>query len=193
MSTEKPQTTGIPPTITPPQWTGQVGETIVITCVSSQVANVTWSRERFPLPSTASQRDGVLTIVNPTHYDSGTYVCTSTSFIGTTTSRTINITVMPERQRPFVSVTPERQTVPQGSMAEIRCITSGEPGEHVRWSKYLQQLSSNAQQIGDTLKFVNIQIADRGIYVCHVTGSSGSHEHSAMIEVERKSNICSSI
>ncbi|KAK9294716.1 hypothetical protein QLX08_010779 [Tetragonisca angustula] len=181
---EKPQTTGIPPTITPPQWTGQVGETIVITCVSSQVANVTWSRERFPLPSTASQRDGVLTIVNPTHYDSGTYVCTSTSFIGTTTSRTINITVMPERQRPFVSVTPERQTVPQGSMAEIRCITSGEPGEHVRWSKYLQQLSSNAQQIGDTLKFVNIQIADRGIYVCHVTGSSGSHEHSAMIEVE---------
>ncbi|XP_043520195.1 basement membrane-specific heparan sulfate proteoglycan core protein isoform X7 [Frieseomelitta varia] len=180
---ERPQTTGIPPTITPPQWTGQVGETIVITCVSSQVANVTWSRERFPLPSTASQRDGVLTIVNPTHYDSGTYVCTSTSFIGTTTSRTINITVMPERPRP-VSVTPERQTVPQGSTAEIRCITNGEPGEHVRWSKYLQQLSSNAQQIGDTLKFVNIQIADRGIYVCHVTGSSGSHEHSAMIEVE---------
>ncbi|XP_076481705.1 terribly reduced optic lobes isoform X2 [Bombus vancouverensis nearcticus] len=175
----------IPPTITPSQWFGQPGETIVITCVTSLITNLTWSRERNPLPHTASQRDGVLTIVNPTPYDSGIYVCTSTSYIGMTNS-TINITVTSRTPAPFVKVTPEKQTVPQGNIAEIRCLTSREPGEHLTWSKYLQPLSSNVRQVGDTLRIVDIQIADRGIYVCRVTGPSGTHEASAMIEVERR-------
>ncbi|XP_071874846.1 terribly reduced optic lobes isoform X24 [Bombus fervidus] len=174
-----------PPTITPSQWFGQPGETIVITCVTSLITNLTWSRERNPLPHTASQRDGVLTIVNPTPYDSGIYVCTSTSYIGVTNS-TINITVTSRTPAPFVKVTPEKQTVPQGNIAEIRCLTSREPGEHMTWSKYLQPLSSNVRQVGDTLRIVDIQIADRGIYVCRVTGPSGTHEASAMIEVERR-------
>ncbi|XP_060829423.1 basement membrane-specific heparan sulfate proteoglycan core protein-like isoform X3 [Bombus pascuorum] len=174
-----------PPTITPSQWFGQPGETIVITCVTSLITNLTWSRERNPLPHTASQRDGVLTIVNPTPYDSGIYVCTSTSYIGVTNS-TINITVTSRTPAPFVKVTPEKQTVPQGSITEIRCLTSREPGEHMTWSKYLQPLSSNVRQVGDTLRIVDIQIADRGIYVCRVTGPSGTHEASAMIEVERR-------
>lgn len=174
-----------PPTITPSQWFGQPGETIVITCVTSLITNLTWSRERNPLPHTASQRDGVLTIVNPTPYDSGIYVCTSTSYIGMTNS-TINITVTSRTPTPFVKVTPEKQTVPQGNVAEIRCLTSREPGEHLTWSKYLQPLSSNVRQVGDTLRIVDIQIADRGIYVCRVTGPSGTHEASAMIEVERE-------
>ncbi|XP_043603055.1 basement membrane-specific heparan sulfate proteoglycan core protein isoform X21 [Bombus pyrosoma] len=174
-----------PPIITPSQWFGQPGETIVITCVTSLITNLTWSRERNPLPHTASQRDGVLTIVNPTPYDTGTYVCTSTSYIGVTNS-TINITVTSRTPAPFVKVTPEKQTVPQGNIAEIRCLTSREPGEHMTWSKYLQPLSSNVRQVGDTLRIVDIQIADRGIYVCRVTGPSGTHEASAMIEVERR-------
>ncbi|XP_068986157.1 basement membrane-specific heparan sulfate proteoglycan core protein-like isoform X31 [Bombus flavifrons] len=174
-----------PPTITPSQWFGQPGETIVITCVTSLITNLTWSRERNPLPHTASQRDGVLTIINPTPYDSGIYVCTSTSYIGMTNS-TINITVTSRTPAPFVKVTPEKQTVPQGNIAEIRCLTSREPGEHLTWSKYLQPLSSNVRQVGDTLRIVDIQIADRGIYVCRVTGPSGTHEASAMIEVERR-------
>ncbi|XP_026667400.1 basement membrane-specific heparan sulfate proteoglycan core protein-like [Ceratina calcarata] len=180
-----PPTTGIPPTIIPSQWIGLIGETIVVTCFPSQAANVTWSRERnIPLPSTASQSEGVLTIINPSTYDSGIYVCTSISSVGTQANNTINISVN-RRTPPSVKVKPERQTVSQGSVAEVRCETSGEPGLQVRWSKYLEQLSSNVQPVGDRLRIVNIQIADRGVYVCHVTGPNGeTHEASAIVEVE---------
>ncbi|XP_026298187.1 basement membrane-specific heparan sulfate proteoglycan core protein isoform X16 [Apis mellifera] len=182
---ETPPSHSIPPIITPPQWIGSVGDTIVITCIPSLDANVTWTRERnIPLPPTANQRDGILTIVNPSTYDSGIYKCTTISYIGTVAQKTINITVTPRRPLPTVKVTPEKQTVPQGSIAEVKCFTTGEPGVQVKWSKYLEQMSPNVQQIGDTLRIVNIQIADRGVYVCRVTGSSGSHEASAIIEVE---------
>ncbi|XP_043797109.1 basement membrane-specific heparan sulfate proteoglycan core protein-like isoform X12 [Apis laboriosa] len=182
---ETPPSHSIPPTITPPQWIGSVGDTIVITCIPSLDANVTWTRERnIPLPPTANQRDGILTIVNPTTYDSGIYVCTAISYIGTVAHKTINITVIPRRPLPTVKVTPEKQTVPQGSIAEIKCFTTGEPDVQVKWSKYIEQMSPNVQQIGDTLRIANIQIADRGVYVCRVTGPSGNHEASAIIEVE---------
>lgn len=145
------------------------------------MANVTWSREgNVPLPYTASQRDGVLTIMNPTQYDSGVYVCTATSFIGTETSSTITINVLPRRAAPFVKVKPEKQTVPQGSVAEVRCVTSGEPGLQVRWTKYAEAMGPSAQAVGDTLRI------DRGVYVCRVTGPTGSHEASTIIEVERE-------
>ncbi|PBC30144.1 Basement membrane-specific heparan sulfate proteoglycan core protein [Apis cerana cerana] len=182
---ETPPSHSIPPTITPPQWIGSVGDTIVITCIPSLDANVTWTRERnIPLPPTANQRDGILTIINPSTYDSGIYICTAISYIGTVAHKTINITVTPRRPLPTIKVTPEKQTVPQGSIAEVKCFTTGEPGVQVKWSKYLEQMSPNVQQIGDTLRIINIQIADRGVYVCRVTGLSGSHEASAIIEVE---------
>ncbi|XP_076684002.1 terribly reduced optic lobes isoform X2 [Andrena cerasifolii] len=181
----KPPVTGIPPTITPGEWTGSVGEVIRITCTPSQVTNLTWTREgNQPLPYTASQRDGVLTIMNPTQYDSGVYVCTATSYVGTETSSVIRITVLPRRPTTSVKVKPEKQTVPQGSFVEVRCLTSGEPGLQTRWSKYLEVMGPNAMQVGDTLRIVNVQIADRGVYVCRVTGPTGSYEASSIIEVE---------
>ncbi|XP_076237238.1 basement membrane-specific heparan sulfate proteoglycan core protein-like isoform X3 [Calliopsis andreniformis] len=181
----KPSRTGIPPTITPPEWTGTVGEVVRITCTPSQKANITWTREgNLPLPYTANQRNGVLTITNPSQYDSGVYVCTAISFIGTETNNTVTITILPRRAAPSVKVKPERQTVAQGSVAEVRCVTSGEPDLQVRWSKYVETMSPNAQQVGDTLRIVNVQISDRGVYVCRVTGPTGSHEASAIIEVE---------
>lgn len=184
----KPPPTGIPPTITPPQWTGTVGETIQITCRSSQQSSVIhWVREgNLPLPAASDQRDGVLIITNPTQYDSGVYVCIATTYVGTQTNNTINVTVTARRAAPSVNVNPEKQTVPQGSVAEVRCTTNGEPGVQVRWTKYLEQMGPNAQQVGDTLRIFNIQIADRGVYVCRVTGPTGSHEASAIVEVERE-------
>ncbi|XP_076180736.1 terribly reduced optic lobes isoform X6 [Ptiloglossa arizonensis] len=174
----------VPPTITPSEWTGVVGEIIRITCTPSQAANVTWSRHgNLHLPHTASQRVGVLTIVNPTQYDSGIYICTATSFIGTETSSIINITVQ-SRRTPSVKVEPEMQTVPQGSVAEVRCIANGEPEFSVSWSKYMQPLGPNVQHVGDTLRIDNVQISDRGVYICHVSGRTGSYEASATIKVE---------
>ncbi|XP_076230674.1 terribly reduced optic lobes isoform X32 [Nomia melanderi] len=181
----KPPGKGRPPTITPSEWTGTVGEMIRITCTPTLIANVTWTREgNLSLPSSARQRDGVLIIMNPSIYDSGIYVCTSVSFVGTEASSIININVQPMRAAPSVKVKPEKQTVPQGSVAEVRCLTSGEPGLQIRWNKYQEAMSPNTQQVGDSLRIVNVQISDRGVYVCKVSGPTGSQEASAIIEVE---------
>ncbi|XP_024875337.1 basement membrane-specific heparan sulfate proteoglycan core protein-like isoform X2 [Temnothorax curvispinosus] len=180
----KPPPQGLPPTITPSEWTGTSGDVVRLICTPSQHANVTWTRSGGLLPYTASQRDGVLTITNPTPDDSGIYVCTATSVRGTETSTTARIMIVPRRELPTVKVRPERQEVSQGTTAEVRCITSGEPGLQVKWSKYTETMSNRVQQVGDTLRIINAQVSDRGVYICRVTSPTGSYEASTIIEVE---------
>lgn len=184
---DKPPPQGLPPTVTPSEWSGTSGDVVRLICTPSQHANVTWTRSGgLPLPYTASQRDGVLTITNPTPSDSGIYVCTATSVRGTETSTTARITIVSRREPPTVKVRPERQEVSQGTVAEVRCITSGEPGLQVKWDKYTETMSSRVQQVGDTLRIINAQVSDRGVYICRVAGPTGIYEASAIIEVERK-------
>jgi len=183
----KPPPQGLPPTITPSEWSGTSEDVVRLICTPSQHVNVTWTRSGgLPLPYTASQRDGILTITNPTPSDSGIYVCTAISVRGTETSTTARITIMSRREPPLVTVRPFRQEVKQGTVAEVRCITSGEPGLQVKWSKYTETMSSRVQQIEDTLRIINVQVSDRGVYLCRVTGPTGNYEASAIIEVERK-------
>lgn len=183
----KPPPQGLSPTVTPSEWSGTSADIVRLICTPSQRANVTWTRSGgLPLPYSASQRDGILTISNPSPSDSGIYVCTATSIRGTETSTSARITIVTRREPLTVKVRPERQEVSQGTVAEVRCITSGEPGLQVKWSKYTETMSSRVQQIGDTLRIANAQVSDRGVYICRVTGSAGSHEASAIIEVERE-------
>jgi len=183
----KPPVTGIQPIITPSEWSGTSGDIVRLICTPSQRANITWTRSGgLPLPYSASQRDGILTITNPSSSDSGIYVCTATSIRGTETSTSARITIVPHKEPPTVKVRPERQEVSQGTIAEVRCITSGEPGLQVKWNKYMETMSSRVQQVGDTLRIINAQVSDRGVYICRVTSSAGSYEASAIIEVERK-------
>ncbi|XP_019884797.1 basement membrane-specific heparan sulfate proteoglycan core protein isoform X13 [Camponotus floridanus] len=180
----KPPPQGLPPTVTPSEWSGTIGDVVKLICTPSQHANVTWTRSGgLPLPYTASQQDGILTIINPSPSDSGIYVCTATSIRGTETSTSARITIV-ARGPPTIKVRPDRQEVSQGTVAEVRCITSGEPGVQVKWSKYTETMSSRVQQVGDTLRIINAQVSDRGVYICRVTSSTGSYEASAIIEVE---------
>lgn len=186
----KPPPQGLPPTVTPSEWSGTIGDVVRLICTPSQHANVTWTRSGgLPLPYTASQQDGILTITNPSPSDSGIYVCTATSIRGTETSTSARITIVARKEPPTIKVRPERQKVSQGTVAEVRCITSGEPGVQVKWSKYTETMNSRVQQVGDTLRIINAQVSDRGVYICRVTSSTGSYEASAIIEVERKSIV----
>lgn len=175
-------------TLQPTEWTGNSGDTVRITCSASRNSRVTWTRSgKLPLPYSATQHNGVLIIQNPTSNDSGIYVCTAINYEGHEKSETARITIIPRQEVPIVKAQPERQTVSQGTNAEIRCIVSGEQGMHFKWSKHGEtSLGPNAQEMGDTLKFHNIQVHDRGIYICRVSKARTSYEASAMIEVERK-------
>ncbi|XP_014478060.1 PREDICTED: basement membrane-specific heparan sulfate proteoglycan core protein isoform X5 [Dinoponera quadriceps] len=180
----KPPSQVLPPTVTPPEWSGTSGDTVKLICTPSQRANITWTRSGgLPLPGYASQSDGTLFISNPSPSDSGIYVCTSTDVRGTETSTTAKIVIVPRRDPPTIKVKPERQVVSQGTVAEVRCVTSGEPGVHVKWSKYMDTMSSRVQQVGDTLRIVNAQVSDRGVYICRVSSAAGNYEASAIIEV----------
>ncbi|KAK2578017.1 hypothetical protein KPH14_008439 [Odynerus spinipes] len=173
------------PVITPTEWVGSMGDVIRLTCTPSQIANTTWSRiGGLPLPYSSTQRDGILIIQNPKIEDSGVYICTAIGWKGSETSATAQITIVPRREPPTVKVKPDRQTISQGTSAEIRCHASGESGMQVKWSKFSEPMSPNIQQVGDTLRIVNAQVSDRGVYICRVSSSSGSYEASAMIEVE---------
>jgi len=96
---------------------------------------------------------------------------------------------MSRRDPPVIKVKPERQEVSQGTIAEVRCITSGESDVQVKWNKYTETMSPRAQQVGDKLRIVNIQVSDRGVYICRVSSPTGSYEASAIIEVEREFTV----
>ena len=190
MLSEKPQPTvssAMKITLNPTEWTGNSGDTVRITCAAADSARITWSRSgNLPLPYSSSQQNGVLTIPSPVPSDSGLYVCTAINYEGIETIQTAKITIVLKPEVPTVKAQPEKQTVSQGSTAEIRCIVSGEPGMQFKWTKHGEPfIGSNAQEMGDTLRFYNIQVQDRGIYICRASNARSSYEASAMIEVER--------
>ena len=69
-------------TVNPPSYEGPGGQTIQLNCLVGQDRGsyvIRWSRtNNQDLPSNAVQRDGILTIYNPTPADSDIYVCTAT-------------------------------------------------------------------------------------------------------------------
>ncbi|XP_053595057.1 basement membrane-specific heparan sulfate proteoglycan core protein isoform X11 [Microplitis demolitor] len=175
------------PLITPNEWMGSSGDVIRMVCTRSNLhANVSWTRSSgLPLPASASQRDGVLTIDNPEPKDSGIYVCIATSYQGTQTSTSAQVSIHSKKTRPKARVEPERQTVSQGTIAEVKChIDDRDPSLKVTWVKYGEPLGANAQQYGNTLKIVRAQVSDRGVYICRATNGLDTFEASAMIEVE---------
>lgn len=175
--------------MTPPLWVGSSGDTVRLICARSDYdASVFWVRSgALPLPQSGSQRNGVLTIGNPIPSDSGIYICTATSHEGSETSTFANVTIYPKRTQPTVRVEPERQTVSQGTAAEVRCIADRDSGLQVKWIKYGESsIGPNARQVGDVLKIVNPQVSDRGVYICRASNAGGSYEASAIIEVERE-------
>lgn len=176
------------PVITPQEWVGSSGDIIRLVCSRSQYhTSVTWTRSSgLPLPSSASQRDGILTINNPSQADSGIYVCVATSYQGSESSTTARITIHPKRNPPRIRVEPERQVVSQGTGAEVICVVDDRVASmQVQWIKYGESsLGPSAQQHGNTLKIVNPQVSDRGVYICRAINAAGTFEASAMIEVE---------
>ncbi|XP_014607947.1 PREDICTED: basement membrane-specific heparan sulfate proteoglycan core protein isoform X7 [Polistes canadensis] len=182
---EGPSATGSAPIITPAEWVGYSGDVVRLTCTPSQNANLTWIRsDGLSLPYSATQHDGILMINNPTVNDSGIYVCIAISYKGTETNSTARIMIVPRRDPPSVKVKPERQIISQGTSTEIRCVTSGEPGLQVKWSKFSEPMNPHVQQVGDTLRIINAQVSDRGVYICRVSSPIGSYEASAIVEIE---------
>ncbi|XP_046742518.1 basement membrane-specific heparan sulfate proteoglycan core protein [Diprion similis] len=173
------------PIIDPVEWVGGPTELVELRCTATPDATVTWTRAgNLPLPDSATARDGVLTIYNPSPSDSGIYVCTATTFQGVTTSNNARISIQASNGPPTVTIEPARQTVFQGTVAEVKCVVTGSPAPSVTWTKRGEPLGAHIQVIGSTLRILKPSVSDRGIYVCQATNSGGSSQGSAVVEVE---------
>lgn len=104
---------------------------------------VRWTRVEGPLPLNAGQTAGVLTIPSATPADSGIYVCTVTTVSGYVQQSQARVTIVAQRGPPTVRIEPDRQTISQGTSAELRCLANGDPSPSVRWSKVGEDFSSS--------------------------------------------------
>ncbi|CAG2056707.1 unnamed protein product [Timema podura] len=185
----KPDPTSL--TVEPNEYSGPGGETVRLTCLTGEQDRdytIRWSRAGGrELPPSAVQRDGVLTIYNASPADSGVYVCTATSsYTGSVDEVQARVTIVSYRGPPTVRIEPDRQTISQGTRAELRCQASGDPAPQVRWTKVGEELSSLIQVSGSLLIINSAQVRDRGVYVCTAENEGGSAQSSAIVEVERQ-------
>ncbi|KAJ1522549.1 hypothetical protein ONE63_001735 [Megalurothrips usitatus] len=176
--------------ISPPEFNGLAGETVSLTCASglNEYYVIQWSKVGGPdLPSTSTQQDGTLTIYNVNPADTGIYLCRATSrSTGAVEDIQARVTVSSNSGPPTAQIEPERQTVSQGTTAELRCLTSADPSA-IRWSKAGEpDMGSNVQAVGNVLKIFNALVRNRGIYVCTVQNAAGSSQASTIVEVERR-------
>ncbi|XP_071516712.1 basement membrane-specific heparan sulfate proteoglycan core protein-like isoform X3 [Panulirus ornatus] len=165
------------------------GETVQVRCFGGTQGQlrIEWSRLSGPLPSQALTENGELQIPNARPADSGIYVCRITD------ERTNNfeessarITITQTVNLPAVQIQPDRQTINQGTNAELRCVVSGDPPPVITWSKVNEEFSASVSTVGNILRITDAVINDRGMYICTAENEGGAAQAAAIVEVERR-------
>lgn len=178
--------------IQPPSFTGRPGDDVVLTCrnVINVYATLIWSKQGTPeLPAHIYLDNGVLTIQRAVVEDSGRYVCTSHDQQGYSHTEIADVFITPtsdHRQPPTIRPLQELYNILQGQEFSLVCDASGNPYPNVKWTRVHDPLGPNVQQNGNTLRILNAQIADRGVYLCTAESDGVITEASTIIEVERK-------
>lgn len=178
--------------IQPPSFNGRPGDDVVLTCRddTNVYATLTWSKQgQLELPSHIYVDNGVLTIQRATEEDSGRYVCTSYYQQNPTHTGIADVYITPssnQRVPPTIRPLEELYTILQGQDFSLACDASGNPHPTVKWSRVHDPLGPNVQQNGNTLRILNAQIADRGVYLCTAVSDGVTTEVNTIIEVERK-------
>ncbi|XP_065222037.1 basement membrane-specific heparan sulfate proteoglycan core protein isoform X4 [Planococcus citri] len=179
-------------TVEPSEFIGSSGDQINLQCtVSANIPyRIIWTRyPDLPLQQGINERDGRLFINSASQQDSGVYVCSAISEqTGIILSRIeVNVNVAPSRRPALLTIEPERQTVAQGTLAKISCIVGNDPNARVTWRKANENLPAYFQQVGNELQIPQVDVKDRGVYVCELNYGDGNilQVHS-ILEVQRR-------
>ncbi|OWF49966.1 hemicentin-2-like [Mizuhopecten yessoensis] len=161
------------------------GQTIVLRCdvIATPPASVVWT---YPHTGTAPPKDvlvnpdGSITIQNINDFNQGTYTCSATNGLGTTTATGQVNVISPVT----VSVTPSKLPVHAGdTFTQIACSGTGDPNPTLTWT------ADNGQPVtssgGKFLLLGNGELiitnvdpdSDSGIYTC--TGNNGKETATA--------------
>ena len=180
--------------VSPQDTTARRGDVVRLTCraeiIGDRIAPVIrWTKMDGPMPSGANGQNsanGVLILSNVSPSDTGIYVCTVTASSGAIQQSQARLTVLSYNAPPTVRIEPDRQTISQGTSAELRCLAVGEPSPSIRWTKVGEDFSNNVLVTGPVLRVVNAMVRDRGMYICSAENSGGLAQASAIVEVERR-------
>uniref|UniRef100_A0ABL0EJV2 Basement membrane-specific heparan sulfate proteoglycan core protein n=1 Tax=Rhodnius prolixus TaxID=13249 RepID=A0ABL0EJV2_RHOPR len=176
--------------VTPGRVNTVAGENLTLYCdvTPSPDHRYQWTREGSSLPYSAVDRQNTLFIPGLTPSDSGVYVCT---VINERNGRRIgsgkSYVEVKSKPSPPLSVTPANQKIPQGETAVLHCGPVS-PGARITWSKTGRdrQLPARAQKYGNELRIPNIQMNDRGVYICEVSEYGNILKASAVLDVDRR-------
>lgn len=205
--TSEPTQPPLPPpskqvTIDPPNFNGRPGDVVVLRCqnVINVYGTLVWKKEGLTyLPSHIDDRNGVLTIENAVVEDSGRYQCTSQSAQGQTITQIADVDIVSHggggngngagREPPTVQPLNELYTVVQGTDFSLVCEVSGNPYPQVKWTKLHEEIGSNVQINGNTLRILNTQPDNRGVYLCTAESNGQTADQSTVIDIERKLTV----
>lgn len=190
----QPPSPGREVSISPPNFNGRPGDVVVLKChnVINVYATAIWSKEGISfLPSNINDRNGVLTITDAVAEDSGRYTCTSTSSQGQSVSEIADVWIRPSSngntgEAPVVRPLNDLYTVTQGTDFTLVCDVSGNPHPQVRWSKLHEEIGSNVLLTGNTLRILNAQPDNRGVYLCTAESNGQTADSNTVIDIERE-------
>lgn len=170
--------------ISPPSFNGRPGDEVRLNCNSQPQGMLKWAKDGLhSLPYHVVVRGAVLIISNARSEDSGRYVCTSTASNATSSAQVvIGSNLQPPKIRPFNDL----YNIIQGHDFTLNCEGSGNPMPRMKWTRAHEPFNANTQQNGNSLRILNAEVANRGVYTCIADSDHGSDQASTSIEVERK-------
>ncbi|KAL1514177.1 hypothetical protein ABEB36_003476 [Hypothenemus hampei] len=173
--------------IEPKRYEGRSGDQVILKCIADRAQYIRWSKDSGPLPYQYRDENGLLIIPNAGPSDSGTYICTATSYDGTRGTQFAFVTIQDDGGGipPTAKISPETIRLRQGETIEVRCEVTGAPTPVVKWTRSNGELTGNAEQIGHHLHITNARIDDRGTYICAVSNILGADHDAVQIDVSR--------
>ncbi|XP_077998598.1 basement membrane-specific heparan sulfate proteoglycan core protein-like isoform X2 [Glandiceps talaboti] len=173
-------------TISPPDLTIGIGDQAVFLCTATgnPQPTVAWTKMNEPLPADAREQNGYLIIPRVTEEDAGSYLCKATNDLDIGEGVAILTVRTQTIVRPTIVMEPERQSIPQGGTAVIRCVVAGDPAPSVTWSRARGELAPNHQILDNVLRIVQAQSDDSDTYFCTAQNIGGSVTQSAVVEIE---------
>lgn len=173
--------------ISPPSFHGQTGEEVRLDCYSPVGGRLVWSKEGLAtLPYYITVHEGLLIISRASVEDSGQYVCTSHSHGSTSSSCIAQVVIGTNMEPPHITQFQEAYNIVQGSDFTLDCVASGNPMPRIKWTREHDSFNENTQQSGNSLRILNANPYNRGVYTCIADSDHGSTQESTVIDVERK-------
>lgn len=176
--------------INPPNYRGKPGEEVRLSCNSQPEGELVWSKSGHQsLPQYIYVNRGILVISHARVEDSGRYICSSAASHVAPVSSTIEVVIddrSSDGDRPSIQRFNEIYNVIQGHDLTLNCPASGNPTPTVKWERVHEPFNANTQQSGNSLRIINLQPENRGVYTCSAENLHGTAQETAIIDVERK-------